>query len=98
MKNINNTSLLNLIKSKGLILISSSFLLTSCVIYTGGYSETDGVYYDLTRILYLQDHIPVIMVIKLMIITTTRTPIQVSMTITNKIYKISRISMRNPSK
>ena len=46
MKNINNTSLINFIKSKGLILISSSFLLTSCVIYTGGYSETDGVYYD----------------------------------------------------
>ena len=46
MKNINNKSLFNFIKSKGLILISSSFLLTSCVIYTGGYSETDGVYYD----------------------------------------------------
>jgi len=46
MKNFNNTSLFNFIKSKGLILISSSFLLTSCVIYTGGYSETDGVYYD----------------------------------------------------
>lgn len=46
MKNINNTRLLNLIKSKALILIASSSLLTSCVIYTGGYSETDGVYYD----------------------------------------------------
>jgi len=46
MKNFNNKSLFNFIKSKGLILISSSFLLTSCVIYTGGYSETDGVYYD----------------------------------------------------
>ncbi len=46
MKNINNKSFFNFIKSKGLILISSSFLLTSCVIYTGGYSETDGVYYD----------------------------------------------------
>lgn len=46
MKNINNNSFLNLIKSKGLILISSSFLLSSCTVYTGGYSETDGVYYD----------------------------------------------------
>lgn len=46
MKNINNKHLLNLIKSKALILIASSSLLTSCVIYTGGYSETDGVYYD----------------------------------------------------
>ena len=46
MKNINNKSLMNFIKSKGLILVASSFLLTSCVIYTGGYSETDGVYYD----------------------------------------------------
>lgn len=26
--------------------VSASMLLTSCVIYTGGYSETDGVYYD----------------------------------------------------
>ncbi|MCG2792118.1 MAG: prolyl-tRNA synthetase [Weeksellaceae bacterium] len=46
MKNINNTRFLNLLKSKALILIASSSLLTSCVIYTGGYSETDGVYYD----------------------------------------------------
>lgn len=46
MKNINNNRFLNLIKSKALILIASSSLLTSCVIYTGGYSETDGVYYD----------------------------------------------------
>jgi len=46
MKNINITRLSNLIKSKALILIASSSLLSSCVIYTGGYSETDGVYYD----------------------------------------------------
>ena len=46
MKNINNNRFLNLIKSKALILIASSSLLTSCVIYTSGYSETDGVYYD----------------------------------------------------
>lgn len=46
MKNINNKSFFNFIKSKGLILIASTSLLTSCVIYTGGYSETDGVYYD----------------------------------------------------
>lgn len=26
--------------------VSASMLLTSCVVYTGGYSETDGVYYD----------------------------------------------------
>lgn len=26
--------------------LSASLLLTSCVVYTGGYSETDGVYYD----------------------------------------------------
>lgn len=46
MKNIINKSLFNLIKSKSLILISSSLILTSCAVYTGGYSETDGVYYD----------------------------------------------------
>ena len=46
MKNFNNKSLFNLIKSKGLLLIAGSSLLTSCIVYTGGYSETDGVYYD----------------------------------------------------
>ena len=49
MKNINIPNLSNLIKSKALILIASSSLLTSCVVYTGGYSETDGVYYDPNR-------------------------------------------------
>lgn len=49
MKNINNNHLINFVKSKALMLIASSSLLSSCVIYTGGYSETDGVYYDPNR-------------------------------------------------
>lgn len=34
------------LKSKVLLAFSASFMLSSCVVYTGGYSETDGVYYD----------------------------------------------------
>lgn len=49
MKNFNNYKVMDLIKSKALIMVSSSMLLTSCIIQTGGYSETDGVYYDPNR-------------------------------------------------
>lgn len=46
MKNFNNSYLAHLIKSKILILMAGAFLMSSCTVYTGGYSETDGVYYD----------------------------------------------------
>lgn len=46
MKTFINYNILKLLKSKALMLVSGSLILSSCVIYTGGYSETDGVYYD----------------------------------------------------
>lgn len=38
--------LINSLKSNTFLAISSGMLLMSCGVYTGGYSETDGVYYD----------------------------------------------------
>lgn len=38
--------LLRTLKSKMFLAFSGSMLLVSCGVYTGGYSETDGVYYD----------------------------------------------------
>lgn len=38
-----------LVNSKVLLAVSAGMMMTSCVIYTGGYSETDGVYYDPNR-------------------------------------------------
>ena len=35
-----------MLKSKGILAISSGLLLVSCGAQMGGYSETDGVYYD----------------------------------------------------
>ncbi|HCN11911.1 MAG TPA: hypothetical protein DIS75_06180 [Chryseobacterium sp.] len=49
MKKFTHKNLLGLLKSKAVLAISSSLILTSCVIQTGGYSETDGVYYDPNR-------------------------------------------------
>ena len=42
-------NLTNLLKSKMVLMVSVSLMATSCVVYTGGYSETDGVYYDPNR-------------------------------------------------
>ncbi|MEC5395013.1 prolyl-tRNA synthetase [Bergeyella sp. RCAD1439] len=45
-KNIQK-NLIKLLKSKVVLTVSGGMLLSSCVIYTGGgYTETDGVYYD----------------------------------------------------
>ncbi|MCU7613246.1 prolyl-tRNA synthetase [Chryseobacterium sp. GMJ5] len=44
-KNIHK-NLLGVLRSKGILAISSGLLLMSCGAQVGGYSETDGVYYD----------------------------------------------------
>ena len=49
MKTFNNYNIFNLIKSKAFLIMSGSLILSSCVIQTGGYSETDGVYYNPNR-------------------------------------------------
>ena len=45
-----NTNILykgiTLIRKRALLLVAGSFLLISCGTQMGGYSETDGVYYD----------------------------------------------------
>ncbi len=46
MKKIIHKNLLNQLKSKGVLAVASSMLLVSCGTQMGGYSETDGVYYD----------------------------------------------------
>ena len=49
MKKITYKNLVGLLTSKAVLAVAGGFLLTSCVIQTGGYSETDGVYYDPNR-------------------------------------------------
>ena len=44
-KNI-HPNLWGLLKSKAVLGVSAGMLMVSCGAYTGGYSETDGVYYD----------------------------------------------------
>ena len=46
MKNSTYKNLLEILKSKGVLAISGSVLLVSCGAQMGGYTETDGVYYD----------------------------------------------------
>ncbi|REC47752.1 prolyl-tRNA synthetase [Chryseobacterium pennipullorum] len=46
MKRNIHKNLLGLLKSKGILAISGGLLLMSCGAQMGGYSETDGVYYD----------------------------------------------------
>ena len=46
MKRNIHKNLLGILKSKGVLAISSGLLLMSCGAQVGGYSETDGVYYD----------------------------------------------------
>ena len=46
MKTIIHKNLLKLLKSKAALVVSGGLILMSCGAYTGGYSETDGVYYD----------------------------------------------------
>jgi hypothetical protein len=46
MKRNIHKNLLGMLKSKGVLAISSGLLLMSCGAQVGGYSETDGVYYD----------------------------------------------------
>ena len=49
MKRNIHTNVLKFLSSKGILAVSSAMLLVSCTIQTGGYSETDGVYYDPSR-------------------------------------------------
>lgn len=44
-KNIHK-NLFGLLKSRVVLAVSGGLILASCGVYTGGYSETDGVYYD----------------------------------------------------
>ncbi|WP_304343386.1 prolyl-tRNA synthetase [Chryseobacterium koreense] len=46
MKKFTYKKLLGMLKSNWVLAISGALVLTSCTIQTGGYSETDGVYYD----------------------------------------------------
>jgi len=46
MKRNIHKNLLGLLRSKGILAISGGLLLMSCGAQMGGYSETDGVYYD----------------------------------------------------
>ena len=46
MKRNIHKNLLGLLKSKGILAVSGGLLLMSCGAQMGGYSETDGVYYD----------------------------------------------------
>ena len=46
MKNFTYKNLIEIIKSKGIFAVSSGLLLISCGAQMGGYTETDGVYYD----------------------------------------------------
>ncbi len=45
-RNLTKNLLSTLTSKVAVMAFSASMLLTSCVVYTGGYSETDGVYYD----------------------------------------------------
>ena len=45
-RNITKNLLSSFSSKVAVMAFSASMLLTSCVVYTGGYSETDGVYYD----------------------------------------------------
>lgn len=49
MKKFTYKNLLEMLKSKAVLAVSGALVLTSCTIQTGGYSETDGVYYDPNR-------------------------------------------------
>lgn len=46
MKRNIHKNLFGMLKSKGILAVSSGLLLISCGAQMGGYSETDGVYYD----------------------------------------------------
>lgn len=46
MKRNIHKNLLGMLKSKGILAVASGLLLMSCGAQMGGYSETDGVYYD----------------------------------------------------
>lgn len=46
MKRNIHKNLFGMLKSKGILAVSSGLLLMSCGAQVGGYSETDGVYYD----------------------------------------------------
>lgn len=46
MKEFLHTNLLGLLKSKTILAVSGALVLMSCSTQMGGYSETDGVYYD----------------------------------------------------
>lgn len=46
MKNSTYKNLLEIFKSKGVLAVSGGLLLISCGAQMGGYTETDGVYYD----------------------------------------------------
>ena len=46
MKNSTYKNLLEIFKSKGILAVSGGLLLVSCGAQMGGYTETDGVYYD----------------------------------------------------
>ena len=46
MKRNIHKNLLGMLKSKGVLAIAGGLLLVSCGAQMGGYSETDGVYYD----------------------------------------------------
>ena len=47
-KNIHK-KIFEMLKSKGILAVSTALLMVSCGIQTGAYSETDGVYYDPNR-------------------------------------------------
>ena len=49
MKNITYKNVLSLLKSKSVLAVMGGLLLSSCMTTMGGYSETDGVYYDPNR-------------------------------------------------
>ena len=46
MKNSTYKNLLEIFKSKGVLAVSGGLLLISCGAQMGGYTETDGIYYD----------------------------------------------------
>lgn len=49
MKNITYKNLLTILKSAPVLTLIGGLMLASCTTYMGGYSETDGVYYDPNR-------------------------------------------------
>ncbi len=49
MEKITYKNILQQLKSKMVLMVAGSFLLASCTTQMGGYTETDGVYYDPNR-------------------------------------------------